>query len=147
MRAMTIGKLAATVGVGVETIRFYQRRELLTLPERQEGIRRYDETHLTRLRFIRAAQASGFTLAEIKELLMLDATQDRARVRALAIERIAQIDKKIAGYETARKSLQALAGECAQGVEGPCPIISAFEPLDVLVRPEGCWRAGKPSRR
>lgn len=131
MQAMTIGKLAAAGGVGVETIRFYQRRELLTLPDRHQGVRRYDVTHLIRLRFIRAAQASGFTLAEIGELLTLDATQDRVRVRALAIERIAQIDRKIAAYETALKSLQALADECADGVDGRCPIIRAFDQVDI----------------
>jgi MerR family transcriptional regulator, mercuric resistance operon regulatory protein len=123
---MTIGKLAAAGGVGVETVRFYQRRGLLAEPNRNGGVRRYDQTD--RLRFIRAAQAGGFTLAEIGELLALDATEDRARARELANRRIAEIDERIAGLQSARKSLRRLANECAEGGDGRCPIIEAFEP-------------------
>lgn len=128
MNAMTIGKLAAAGGVGVETVRFYQRRGLLAEPDRDGGVRRYDHTDLSRLRFIRAAQAGGFTLAEIAELLALDATEERARARELASKRIREIDEKIAALKTARKSLRRLADECAEGAEGRCPIIRAFEP-------------------
>lgn len=126
---MTIGKLAAAGGVGVETVRYYQRRGLLAEPERNGGVRRYDQADLSRLRFIRAAQAGGFTLAEIAELLALDATAERARARDLASAGIQEIDEKIAALKTARKSLRRLADECAEGVEGRCPIISAFEPM------------------
>jgi DNA-binding transcriptional MerR regulator len=86
MAGMTIGKLAAAGGVGVETIRYYQRRGLLQEPPRDEfygGIRRYGAPDVQRLRFIRAAQGAGFTLEQIAELLELDATDDRARARAL----------------------------------------------------------------
>src|SRR5690242_11320516 len=66
----TIGGLAAAAGVGVETVRYYQRRGLLTEPARPPGeVRRYSDADGKRLRFIRSAQAAGFTLAEIKELL------------------------------------------------------------------------------
>ncbi len=78
---MTISALAASGGVGVETVRFYQRRGLLDTPSRGGGIRHYGDADLRRLRFIRSAQAAGFTLDGIGELLALDATQDRARVR------------------------------------------------------------------
>src|SRR5689334_21129621 len=89
----TIGGLAKAGGVGVETIRYYQRRGLLTEPARPPGeIRRYGEADLKRLRFIRSAQAAGFTLNEIKELLDLDSSDDRARARQLASERVAAID-------------------------------------------------------
>ena len=128
MNAMTIGKLAAAGGVGVETVRFYQRRGLLAEPDRNGGVRRYDQTDLNRLRFIRSAQAGGFTLAEIAELLALDATEDRARARELANKCIGEIDERIAALKTARKSLRRLADECADGAEGRCPIIAAFEP-------------------
>ena len=127
MNAMTIGKLAAAGGVGVETVRFYQRRGLLAEPDRNGGVRRYDQTDLSRLRFIRAAQAGGFTLAAIAELLALDATEERARARELANARIIEIDDKIAALKTARKSLRRLADECAEGAQGRCPIIEAFE--------------------
>ncbi len=66
---MTIGKLAAAAEVGVETIRFYQRRGLIETPTRNGGIRRYGSDDLRRLRFVRQAQAAGFTLAEIAELI------------------------------------------------------------------------------
>jgi MerR family transcriptional regulator, mercuric resistance operon regulatory protein len=127
MNAMTIGKLAKAGGVGVETIRFYQRRGLIETPERGDGIRRYDQATLDRLRFIRSAQAGGFTLNEISELLALDATIERDRARALANKRIREIDDKIAALKTARRSLKLLAERCAVEGTGRCPIIEAFE--------------------
>lgn len=128
MNAMTIGKLATAGGVGVETVRFYQRRGLLAEPDRNGGVRRYDETDLTRLRFIRTAQTAGFTLTEIAELLALDATNERTRARELANNRIDEIDAKIDALKKARQSLRRLADECAEGSDGRCPIIRAFEP-------------------
>src|SRR5690349_9599381 len=93
----SIGGLAKAAGVGVETVRYYQRRGLLTEPVRPPGeIRRYSDVDLKRLRFIRSAQAAGFTLNEIKELLDLNASDDRARARQLAQERVAAIDARIA---------------------------------------------------
>ena len=73
MKDLTIGTLAEAAGVGVETVRFYQRKGLLHEPARAGGIRRYGERDLRQLKFIRQAQAAGFTLAEIGELLALDA--------------------------------------------------------------------------
>lgn len=125
---MTIGKLATAGGVGVETVRFYQRRGLLAEPDRNGSVRRYDQADLTRLRFIRTAQTAGFTLTEIAELLALDATNERARARELANNRIEEIDVKIGALKKARHSLQRLADECAEGSDGRCPIIRAFEP-------------------
>ena len=93
----TIGGLASAAGVGVETVRYYQRRGLLPEPPRPPGeIRRYGDEDLRRLRFIRSAQAAGFTLAEIAELLDLDASDDQARARELALSRVAALDDKIA---------------------------------------------------
>ena len=130
MSGMTIGKLAAAGGVGVETVRYYQRRGLLDAPERAAfygGVRRYGEIDARRLRFIRSAQAAGFTLDQIAELLALDATDDRARGRELASGRIAALDAKIAEMARARDSLRKLARECSGGGAGPCPILAAFE--------------------
>jgi MerR family mercuric resistance operon transcriptional regulator len=129
---MTIAGLARQGGVGVETIRYYQRRGLLETPRRggsknqRGGIRRYGEQDVMRLRFIRKAQAAGFTLEQIAELLALDATEDRVRARALAGERIAALDAKIAELTRAREALSRLSKECAASA-GPCPIITAFE--------------------
>lgn len=129
----TIATLAREGGVGVETVRYYQRRGLLRTPDKSGGsalsggIRRYDAQDVRRLRFIRQAQAAGFTLEQIGELLELDAGQDRARARALAGERIAALDEKIAELQAARASLAKLAGACAASDTGPCPIIEAFE--------------------
>lgn len=123
---LTIGKLAAAAEVGVETIRFYQRRGLLETPARDGGVRRYGSEDLRRLRFVRQAQAAGFTLAEIAELIALDASEDRPRARALAKARIGMLDAKIAQLRAARASLARLADECASGASGPCPIIDSF---------------------
>jgi len=124
---LTIAGLAAKGGVGVETVRYYQRRGLLETPPRGGGIRRYGEEDLRRLRFIRSAQAAGFTLEQIAELLALDATEDRERARNLAKERIAALDAKIAEMQAARDALKRLARDCRAGAAGPCPIILAFE--------------------
>jgi MerR family mercuric resistance operon transcriptional regulator len=125
--SLTIGKLAAAGGVGVETIRFYQRRGLLEQPTRESGIRRYGSEDLRRLRFIKQAQSAGFTLEEIKELLDLDASEDRSRVRELAQARVKALDEKIGELQRARDALRRLARECASGSEGPCPILASFE--------------------
>lgn len=126
-KSLTIGRLAQSGGVGVETIRFYQRRGLLEVPTRDGGIRRYGSDDLRRLRFIREAQVAGFTLEEIRELLDLDAGEDRARARALAGVRIEALDGRIAELRRARTALQRLAQACAEDRAGPCPILTAFE--------------------
>ena len=124
--SLTIGKLAVTGGVGVETIRFYQRKGLLDQPTRNNGIRRYGSEDLRRLRFIRQAQTAGFTLQEIKELVDLDASEDRSRARELARARVRGLDEKIADLKRARDALQRLARECGHGTSGPCPILTSF---------------------
>ena len=131
MAAMSISQLARSAGVGVETVRYYQRRGLLPDPRPQKtgtnGIRHYGPDEARRLRFIRSAQNAGFTLEEIAELLRLDSSGDRPRAREMARGRIAELDRKIAELEKARKALSKLARECAAGDKGPCPIIASFE--------------------
>ena len=125
----TIGGLAKAAGVGVETVRYYQRRGLLPEPARPPGeVRRYGPEDVKRLRFIRSAQAAGFTLSEIAELLDLSAADDRARARELAQARVGALDAKIAELQQARNALAGLATACATKRGGPCPILSAFEP-------------------
>lgn len=129
---MTISELARSAGVGVETVRFYQRRGLLFDPRPSaspggQGRRHYGEDDARRLHFIRTAQGAGFTLEEITELLALDRSNDRAKARTMAQVRIAALDEKIAELQAARRSLETLARECARSDGGPCPIITAFE--------------------
>ena len=126
-QSLTIGKLAAAADVGVETVRYYQRRGLLETPTRDREIRRYGSDDLRRLRFIKQAQAAGFTLEEIKELLDLDASEDRARARELAGARVKALDRKIGELQKARDALKRLARECGSGSAGPCPILTSFD--------------------
>lgn len=133
MVSLTIAGFAREGGVGVETVRYYQRRGLIDTPDRPEGFgsaggfRRYGADDVRRLRFIRSAQAAGFTLEQIGELVALDATDDRARARELASARIAALDAQIEELSRVRASLQRLAQECGTGSEGPCPILTAFD--------------------
>jgi MerR family mercuric resistance operon transcriptional regulator len=124
---MTIGRLAAAGDVGVETVRFYQRRGLLPTPTRDAGFRHYGREDVRRLRFIRQAQTAGFTLEEIGELLKLDAGQDRARARELAKSRIDVLERKMVELQQARDALKRLERECAEGATGPCPILTSFD--------------------
>lgn len=126
MENLTIGSLAKAAGIGVETVRFYQRKGLVAEPARAGGIRRYHGRDVHRLRFIKRAQAAGFTLAEIGELIALDASDDRLRARQLAQARIAALDERIAELSEARAALARLAKACGAGRGGPCPIIASF---------------------
>ena len=129
--ALSISELARGGGVGVETVRYYQRRGLLQKPATQTGngggYRHYADDDLGQLRFIRTAQRAGFSLEEIGELLALDAQTDRSKVRELARARIAALDGKIADLQAARQSLNKLVKLCAAGEGEACPIISAFD--------------------
>ena len=130
--ALTISELARSSGVGVETVRFYQRKGLLFDPRPAatggaRGQRHYGEDDVKRLRFIRSAKAAGFILDEIAELISLDHTGDRPRAREMARLRLLALDREIAQLETARQSLRRLARECAGSGEGPCPILESFE--------------------
>ena len=134
MTGMSISELARQGGVGVETVRYYQRRGLMDVPaqpvggQARSGMRRYGDGDLRRLRFIRAAQAAGFTLEEIGELIELDSTRDRTRAHQLATQRIAALDAKIDDLQHARDALSRLAGRCGASSTGPCPILDAFDP-------------------
>ncbi|MDH2328055.1 MerR family transcriptional regulator [Cereibacter sp. SYSU M97828] len=124
---LTIKQFADTAGVGVETIRFYQRKGLLETPTVPAGIRRYNDEAVTRLRFIRSAQQAGFTLEEIRELMNLDTCLDRERAREMAYQRLRALDRQIAEMRKARSALQRLADQCAHQGPGACPILEAFE--------------------
>ena len=134
MSMLTIAGLAQAGGVGVETVRYYQRRGLIRTPERPAGggragaVRRYGEADVRALRFIRSAQAAGFKLDEVAELVRLDAVDDRPRARELAKRRVADLDAQIARLQGMRDALARLAVDCGSGSIGPCPILTAFDP-------------------
>lgn len=126
---LTIGKFARAAGVGVETVRFYQRRGLLPVPKpNSTKYREYDGPLLQRLRFIRQAQLAGFTLTEIKELIRLDRTADRLRIQKLAGAKLDELNARIAELQTVARSLTTLVHHCQHARPGePCPIIEAFD--------------------
>ncbi len=124
---MSIGAFAEAGGVGVETVRYYQRKGLLDTPSGGHGVRRYRDDDLRRLRFIRTAQRAGFALEEIRELLALDAGRDHRRARDLALAKITRLDEQIADMQRARDALRTLARRCAREDAGPCPILAAFD--------------------
>jgi MerR family mercuric resistance operon transcriptional regulator len=129
--AMTISELGKSAAVGVETVRYYQRRGLLADPRPARGgtagRRHYGEDEVRRLRFVRSAQRAGFTLDEIARLIELDRDNDRSTAQAMARERISALDAKIAELESSRDALTRLAHDCAGGGKGPCPILAAFD--------------------
>jgi MerR family copper efflux transcriptional regulator len=125
----TIGKLADQAGVGIDTVRFYERRGLLPKPQRTAaGYRLYDESSISRIRFVRRAKQLGFTLDEIEILLQLqDKGGRKAEVKSITTRKLAQIDAKIADLARMREVLTALAFECSgQGSVSSCPIIEAM---------------------
>jgi MerR family mercuric resistance operon transcriptional regulator len=126
--ALTIGALAAAADVGVETVRYYQRRKLLPVPQAASGYRRYDADVLARLRFIRRAQSLGFTLEEIAELLQLQDGADRRSVRRIAQARLDQLRSRIDDMQKMARTLQHLIHECEHAARAPrCPIIASIE--------------------
>ena len=124
---LTIGKLAESAGVNVETIRYYQRRGLLAAPKKPlGGYRRYPADTLKRVRFIKRAQALGFTLEEVAGLLRLDAASACAETRELATQKLALIEEKLTELAAMRKGLAALVSQCDKGGKRPCPIIQTL---------------------
>lgn len=114
MEKITIGKLAEMSGVGVETVRFYQRKELIREPSSNGAIRTYTEDDSQRILFIKRAQDLGFTLSEVKELLELN-TKPRVTCGTVKIKtqaKIIEITDKIADLERMKASLEKLANAC-----------------------------------
>lgn len=124
-----IGKTARQAGVSVDTLRFYEREGLLSKPQRTAAhYRLYDERIIARLRFIRRAKSLGFSLQEIRELLMLnDGGGDRKSVRALSEKRLQEIVTKIIELTRIRQTLEHLLARCdGRGPLGGCPIVEAM---------------------
>ncbi|MGD9583635.1 MAG: MerR family transcriptional regulator [Lysobacterales bacterium] len=125
---LTIGALAAAAGVGVETLRFYQRRGLLREPARPlGGIRRYQPADLARVRFIRRCQALGFRLDEVLDLLRLADGAHCDTARAIADDKLESVREKLAHLRHIERELAALVQACkAAGSDVSCPLIDAL---------------------
>jgi len=128
--SLTIGRIAQSAGVAIDTIRFYEREGLLPAPRRRpSGYREYDQATVARLRFIRRAKDLGFTLDEIRELLALSADRHVGveGVRERAAARLLAIDERIAELQRVRDGLSELVDACpGHGAPEDCPILKAL---------------------
>jgi len=130
-KPLTIGKVARLAGVGIETIRFYEREGLVADPPRKlSGYRQYGTETVSRLRFIHRARELGFSLGEIKELLFLrvDPSQTCGHIVKKAEEKIREIDEKVQTLLRMKEALEALAHACpGQGPVTECPVIEVTD--------------------
>ncbi len=131
MKTMTIGHAARRAEVGIETIRFYQRRGLITQPPKPagSGFRVYPEETVRRIRFIRQAQEIGFSLREIDELLSLraDPAADSSDVRERAVDKRNEVEHKIAHLQRIHAALEELIAACpGTGALRQCSIMEAL---------------------
>ena len=132
MPTLSIGQLAKRAGVAVDTVRYYERNAMLTPAGRLEsGYRRYGETELKRLRFIRRAKVLGFTLADIRELLSLSDERNVAKVKLAAEAKLADVEQRLAELERIRNGLRSLVAACpGHGRAEACPILNALNEED-----------------
>lgn len=128
-RAMTIGQLAKAAGVGVETIRYYQRRGILPTPSKPlGGHRHYSEGALKILAFIRRGQQMGFSLEEIAVLMTLRDGTHREEGRTRAKRKLEEMETRLAELNRMRRQLNSIVAKCdANRRKGGCPLISALE--------------------
>jgi MerR family copper efflux transcriptional regulator len=128
MDSIGIGTIAKRAGVSVDTVRYYERGGLLTPRTRlASGYRRYGDLEVSRLRFIRRAQALGFTLKEIRDLLALSGRRDVARVKRTAQQKLADVEERIAALQLVRDGLAKLIAACpGHGRAADCPILKTL---------------------
>jgi len=128
MSTFNIGQLAKRAGVAIDTVRYYERNQLLQPAGRLEsGYRRYGETELKRLRFIRRAKTLGFSLGEIRELLALSNGRSVAKVKRAAEVKLADVEQRLAELERIRNALHVLVAACpGHGRAEACPILNAL---------------------
>ncbi len=131
MGSMSIGKIAKASGIGVETVRFYERQGLLDEPQRaKNGYRVYSEPSATRLRFIKRAKALGFSLNEIREFLELRHRPGTtsAEIKTRTEEKLLDIRKKIRDLNAMKNALLHLSAACDGTMPlEECPILAALE--------------------
>ena len=132
---LTIGKVARSAGLAIDTVRYYEREGLLEKPARTaSGYRHYTTDAIARLRFIRQAKELGFTLSEIRELLTLRVAPGKscADVKARAETKIADVEQRIAQLNRMKRALAKLATACSgRGPTSACPILEAMETREV----------------
>lgn len=130
METLTIGKVANRAGIGVETVRFYERQELIDSPPRSSaGYRQYPENTVHRLRFIRRAKELGFSLKEIKELLILhnDPKSTCSDIKQRAEKKLDDINRRIHDLKKIRDALNGLLVGCSSdATSAECPILQAL---------------------
>ena len=150
MPKLTIGRVAAAAGVNVETIRYYQRRGMLEEPVKPlGGYRNYPAEMVKRIRFIKKAQALGFTLENVAGLLHLNDTDACAKTRDFAARKLALIEQKISELANMRDALSNLVSQCDRKLKrGTCPIIEILQ-SDFGADPSanGSNRDHNPSRK
>lgn len=122
---LTIGRLADAAGVSIATVRYYQRRGLMSQPNRPSGggFREYGEDDLARLLLIRRAQELGFTLAEVLELTAYVQDRDCDAILLMADRKLAEVKSQVAALEKIRGSLTELIAGCPRGCPDACPFI------------------------
>ncbi|MBR9910293.1 MAG: Hg(II)-responsive transcriptional regulator [Gammaproteobacteria bacterium] len=125
----TISKVAKELNLNIETVRFYERRGLITQPPKPEiGYRHYPEDTVNRIRFIKRAQELGFTLDEIANLLSLNDRPCR-QVQDLAEHKLSAVKEKMADLRRLEKALKALLAQCQNNDDDNyCPIIDSLQP-------------------
>ncbi|MDQ3205943.1 MAG: heavy metal-responsive transcriptional regulator [Pseudomonadota bacterium] len=131
---MQIGELARRAGVNIDTVRYYERQNLLPAPTRMaSGYRRYVDGDVARLQFVRRAKALGFTLVEIGDLLALSERRgdDMAGLKATATEKLADVERRLVELTRIRDGLRTLVGSCpGHGALDDCPILAALAEVD-----------------
>jgi Zn(II)-responsive transcriptional regulator len=132
MTNLGIGQLAKQAGVAIDTVRFYERNQLLNPAGRlASGYRRYGEAELKRLRFIRRAKALGFTLEDIRGLLSLSDERSVAKIKKAAEVKLADVERRIEELERIRTGLRSLVKACpGHGRAEACPILNALNAED-----------------
>ncbi|MGS1079268.1 heavy metal-responsive transcriptional regulator [Pseudoxanthomonas beigongshangi] len=126
---MNIGQLARLAGVPIDTVRYYERQQLLPPPSRSPaGYRRYEGADVIRLTFIRRAKALGFTLDEVRELLDISAgREDMGQMKAAAASKLAVVEERLAEMTRMRDALRGLVEACpGHGDLSECPIMAAL---------------------
>ena len=125
----SIGQLAKSAGVNIETVRYYHRRGLIPLPPKRAGGRRsYPDSALRQIAFIRRAQQLGFTLEEIGALLKISDGKDCNGGRTFAQRKLDELGERVAMLNRMRRDLAELVKQCeANDGSAPCPVIRAFD--------------------
>jgi len=128
-RGYAIGEMSRQTGVHIETIRYYERIEIIPKPDRTEGgNRQYNHEQLKRLSFVKKSRDLGFTLDEIRALLLMVDRQDFTcnQVHTMTIEHLENVKKKLSDLKRMEKTLKSMASQCSKGDVPECPIIETL---------------------